>query len=73
MTSFLTKPLGSVVRLFGGAEFVNGNYVYERRALRVIIQERLYSLKSLTNVKDIGQVFLDIACSMCLPFALSIQ
>jgi len=61
----------SVARLFEGAEFARGKYVYERRVLRIIIQEELYTLKSLTNARDIGQVFVDIACSTC-PFGLSI-
>ena len=58
------STLDSVARLFKDAKskLVNGDYVYERRTLRIIIQERLYPLKSLTNVKDIGQVFLDVAC-----------
>jgi len=55
-----------VARLFQKAEFVNGEYEYERRTLRIIIQERLYPLKTLTNVRDIAQVLLDVACSMCL-------
>ena len=57
------STLGSVARLFEDAKFAGGNYVYEQRTLRIIIQERLYPFKSLTNVKDIGQVFLDVACS----------
>ena len=57
------STLESVAHLFENAEFANGDYVYERRTLRIIIQERLYPLKSLTNVKEIGQVFLDVACS----------
>ena len=61
----------SVARLFKDAKFTNGKYVYERRTLRVIVQERLYPLKSLTNVRDIGQVFLDVACSV-YPFRFSI-
>jgi len=52
-----------VASLFDNAEFVNEEYKYERRTLRIIIQERLYPLKTLTNVKDIVQVLLDIACS----------
>ncbi|KAF9642500.1 hypothetical protein BDM02DRAFT_3273448 [Thelephora ganbajun] len=56
------STLGSVARLFEDAELVNGDYVYERRTLRIIIQERLYPLKSLTKVKDVGQVFVDAAC-----------
>ena len=60
-----------VARLFKDAKFVDGKYVYERRTLRIIIQERLYPLKSLTNVRDIGQVFLDVACST-YPFCFLI-
>jgi len=63
------STLESVARLFESAELVNGKHVYERRTLRVIVQERLYPLKSLGNVRDIGQVFLDVACSTCLSFA----
>ena len=59
------STLGLVAGLFENAEFANGNYVYERRTLRIIIQERLYSLKSLTSVADIGQVFLDVLCGTC--------
>ena len=56
-----------VARLFDGAEFVckKDGYKYERRTLRIIIQERLYPLKTLTDVKSIGQVLLDVACSTC--------
>jgi len=61
------STLESVARLFDNAEFVDRDYVYERRTLRIIIQERLYPLKSLTRVKDIGQVLLDVACSTCVP------
>ena len=61
----IDSTLESVASLFEGATFVNGNYSYEPRALRVIIQERLYPLKSLAEVRDIGQVFLDVACSTC--------
>ena len=61
------STLGSVANLFEGAEFKGGSYVYERRALRIIIQEELYPLKSLTDVREIGQVFVDIACGAC-PF-----
>ena len=62
--------LESVARLFENAKVVNGAFKYERRTLRVIVQERLYSLKSLANVKDIGQVFLDVICSTCPLFFL---
>ncbi|KAF9643635.1 hypothetical protein BDM02DRAFT_3123162, partial [Thelephora ganbajun] len=53
----------SVANLFKDAQFVNGNYVYERRALRIIIQEQLVPIKSLSNARDICQVFTDIACT----------
>jgi len=60
-----------VARLFDNAKFVDEKrpYVYERRTLRIIVQERLYPLKTLTNVRDIAQVLLDVACGMCFhPF-----
>ena len=60
------STLESVANLFQDAKFNGKKYSHERRVLRIIIQEELYPLKSLTNVKDIGQVFVDIACSACL-------
>ena len=54
---------GRVASLFDHADFVNGEYKYERRTLRTIIQERLYPLTTLTQVKDVAQVLLDVACS----------
>ena len=61
------SAIESVGRLFENAQFVNAkeHYKYERRTLRIIVQELLYPLKSLTNVKDIGQVFVDALCSAC--------
>jgi len=53
-----------VERLLKKAMFMNGGYEYERRKLRIIIQEQLYPLKALTNVKDIAQVLLDVGCGM---------
>jgi hypothetical protein len=54
-----------VARLFDEAEFANGRgYRYERRMRRIIVQERLYRLKALTNVKDVAQVLLDVGCGM---------
>jgi len=67
------STLESVASLFEDATFVNGKYRYERRALRVIVQERLHPLKSLSNVRDIGQVFVDVACSTCVPFVLRLS
>jgi len=52
-----------VASLFDKAEFVGEEYKYERRTLRIIIQERLYPLETLTNVKDVAQVLLDVLCS----------
>ena len=54
---------GKVAKLFKKAEFSNENYEYEGRTLRIIVQERLYPLKTLTDVKEIAQVLLDIICS----------
>jgi hypothetical protein len=59
---------GKVASLFDDAEFVGEGYKYERRTLRIIIQERLYPLKTLANVKDIAQVLLDVACSTWVLF-----
>jgi len=67
------STLESVASLFEDATFVNGKYRYERRALRVIVQERLYPIKWLSNVKDIGQVFVDVACSTCVPFVFRLS
>ena len=54
----------STARLFEASKFFPRNYAFERRVLRIIIQEELYPLKSLSNVRDLGQVFVDVACSM---------
>jgi hypothetical protein len=56
---------GKVASMLEGAEFVEKEkeYKYERRVLRILVQERLYALKTLTDVKEIAQVLLDIACS----------
>ena len=51
-----------VARLFDDAEFIGEEYKYERRTLRIIIQECLHPLKTLTDVKDIAQVLVDVAC-----------
>ena len=53
-----------VARLFHKAEFFNGEYEYEQRTLRIIVQERLYPLKTLTSARDVGQVLLDAGCGM---------
>ena len=54
---------GKVASMFEDAKFVNGEYTYERRVLRIIVQEELYALKTLTDANEIAQVLLDIACS----------
>jgi len=54
----------NVESLLEKAEFGNGEYEYEGRTLRIIVQERLRPLKTLTNVKDIAQVLLDVGCGM---------
>ena len=59
------STLESVARLFQGAMFKGGEFTYERRTLRIIVQEELQPLKALDNARDLGQVFVDIACSMC--------
>ena len=57
-----------VARLFDGAEIINGKYKYERRTLRIIIQERLHPLENLTEVKNVAQVLLDAACGTYFGF-----
>ena len=57
---------GKVASLFNNAKIANGEYDYEQRTLRIIVQERLYPLKMLTDVKEIAQVLLDVACGMYL-------
>ena len=61
------SALESVARLFKDAKIENGEFVYEQRTLRVIVQERLYPLKLLSSVREIGQVILDVACSTFRP------
>ena len=63
------STLDPVARLFDNVELINGKYEYERRIVRVIVQERLHPIKSLTNVRDIGQVFVDVVCSKCVLFS----
>ena len=55
----------SVQELFENAWFANGEYTYQRREMRIVVQEPLDSLETLTNVRDIGQVMLDVACGTC--------
>ena len=54
---------GKVASLFENADFASGGYVYERRTLRIMVQEQLYPLLTLTDAKDIAQVLLDVICS----------
>jgi len=62
------STLENVACLFDKPQFGanNRSYVYERRTLRIIIQERLHAFKSLGSVKDIGQVLVDVACGTCV-------
>ena len=55
---------GKDASLFNGPKFVNGSHEYEQRTLRIIAQERLYPLKTLTDVEGNPQVLLDVACGM---------
>ena len=64
------STLESVAGLLENAKFVNGKYKYERSTLRIIIQERLFPVKSLKSVADIGQVFL---VTIHFPFSITIR
>ena len=57
----------SVRELFKVACLTNKEYTYERRQMRFVVQEPLHPFKTLTNVKDVGQVMLDVACGTCHP------
>ena len=58
-----------VASLFDNARLAdNKGFVYERRVLRVIVQERLVPLRYLATVQEVGQVFLDVACGTCDRF-----
>jgi len=63
------STIEKVASLFDDAEFVGEEYKYEKRTLRIIVQERLYPVKTLTNAKDVGQVMLDVLCSTHFSFA----
>ena len=53
----------SVQELLENGKFTDGReYIYERRQMRIVVQEPLESLKTPTNVKDAGQLMLDVAC-----------
>ena len=60
---------GMVASLFKDAKFSKGEYEYEERTLRIIVQERLHPLKTLTDPKEIAQVLLDVACGQHLLFS----
>ena len=51
---------GKVASLFKEAELLNGEYEYEERTLRIIVQERLHPLNALTDAKEIAQVLVDV-------------
>lgn len=56
-----------VRELFKVACLENKEYTYERRQMRFVVQEPLHPFKTPTNVKDVGQVMLDVACGTCHP------
>ena len=62
------STLENVACLFDKPEFGKNDriHVYERRTLRIIIQERLHTFKSLGSVRDVGQVLVDVACGTCV-------
>ena len=57
------SPYADVEGLFDDPKFVNGEFKYEQRTLRVLIMERLDPLTTLTKARDVAQVLLDTACS----------
>ena len=61
----------SVQELLENARFTNGGNTYERRRMRIVVQEPLDPLRTLTSAKEVGQVMLDVACST-LPFPRSL-
>lgn len=64
----------SVASLFDKPEFTDGwSFVYERRDLRIIVQEELVPLRRLPSVREIGQVFLDVACGTCDGFGFGLS
>ncbi|KAK0234904.1 hypothetical protein EDD85DRAFT_909488 [Armillaria nabsnona] len=55
------SPLGRLMELLIKDEYVDGKtFLYEECLLRITVSERLFPLDTLTDVKEIGQVFLDI-------------
>ncbi|KAK0430247.1 hypothetical protein EV421DRAFT_2041947 [Armillaria borealis] len=56
------SPQSRLMKLLIKDEYVNGPkmFLYEECLLRITVSERLFPLDTLTDVKEIGQVFLDI-------------
>ncbi|KAK0451397.1 uncharacterized protein EV420DRAFT_1766426 [Desarmillaria tabescens] len=55
------SPQGRLRKLLIDAAYVDGNtFIYDERFPRITVSERLCSLDTLNDVKEIGQVFLDI-------------
>lgn len=54
----------SVQELLKMARFGKGEYTYERRQMRIVVQELLHPLKGLGSVRDIGQVMVDVTCGV---------
>lgn len=66
-TEDITPEVGStleaVATLFDDTQFAGGkHYVYECWVLQIIIQELLFPLRSLQNMRKVGQVFVDTIC-----------
>ncbi|KAK0211856.1 hypothetical protein IW262DRAFT_1412093 [Armillaria fumosa] len=54
-------PQKRLMELLIEAEYADKKtFLYEERVLRITVSERLFPLDSLTDVKEVGQVFLDI-------------
>ncbi|KAF9462741.1 hypothetical protein BDZ94DRAFT_1298367 [Collybia nuda] len=53
-------PQTKLALFFSKAEYVNGEFKYETRVLRVSVQERLYKMTTLPSLVGYAQVFYDI-------------
>lgn len=57
----------SVRDLFKKSRIKNYEYTYQRRLMRIVVQEPLHPLTMLASTRDVGQVMLDVASGACLP------
>ncbi|KAK0194961.1 hypothetical protein F5146DRAFT_923660 [Armillaria mellea] len=54
-------PQKRLMELLINAKYAdNKTFIYEERLLRITVSERLFLLDTLTDVKEFGQVFLDV-------------